>query len=73
MEENEKTKLTLTHAGVTMTWEGPWDAGLEDILDGLVGCLRGVTFGEWIGEGMKDWLEDRYYELFENKEEKGEA
>lgn len=73
MEENAKTKLTLTHSGVTMTWEGPWDADLNDILDGLVGCLRGVTFGEWIGEGIKNWLEDRYDELFEIPEEEKEA
>jgi len=67
--ENEKTKLTLKHGGVTMTWEGPWDADLSDIMSGLVGCLRGVTFGDWVVEGIRDWAEEQ---LPEDETSKGD-
>lgn len=46
--EDEKTKLTLSQGGTTMTWEGDSAAGLTEILDGFIGCLRGLTFGEWV-------------------------
>ena len=59
MEENKQlTRLTLEHAGTKMTWEGSWDAGLEDIMEGFVGCLRGVTFGEWVVKAIKGWCEE---------------
>ncbi len=59
MCENEQpTKLTLEHAGVKMTWEGNWDAGVDDIMSGFVGCLRGVTFGDWVVQAIKEWCEE---------------
>lgn len=57
MKENSPTKLTLSHADVTMSAELPWDANLNDIMDAFVGCLRGVSFGDWVVEGIKDWCE----------------
>lgn len=57
MEENTPTKLTLEMNGVTMSWEGPWDAGIDDIMEGFVGCLRGLTFGEWVISRIKEWCE----------------
>lgn len=58
MKENSPTKLTLSHGGVTMNAELPWDANLNDIMDVFVGCLRGVTFGDWVVKGIKDWCEE---------------
>lgn len=52
-----------------MTWEGPWDADLSDIMSGLVGCLRGVTFGDWVVEGIRDWVEEQ---LPEDETSKGD-
>ena len=54
----ENTKLSLTHGGYTMTWEGEPGAGLTQILDGFIGCLRGVTFGEWIVSAIKEYCDD---------------
>ena len=58
MEEKEITKLVLEQNGNRMTWEGSWDAGLGDIMAGFVGCLRGLTFGEWVVEAIKEWCEE---------------
>lgn len=58
MKENSPTKLTLSHADVTMSAELPWDANLNDIMDAFVGCLRGVSFGDWVVEGIKGWCEE---------------
>ena len=55
--DNPPTKLTLSHAGITMSAELPWDAGLDDIMEAFVGCLRGISFGEWVVEGIKEWCE----------------
>ena len=41
-----------------MTWEGNWDAGVDDIMSGFVGCLRGVTFGDWVVQAIKEWCEE---------------
>lgn len=56
--ENKPTKLTLEHYD-TMTWEGGWDAGIEDIMNGLVGCLAGCGFYlPHIYAGIRDWLDE---------------
>lgn len=54
----ENTKLSLTHGGYTMTWEGEPGADLTQILDGFIGCLRGVTFGEWVVSAIKEYCDD---------------
>lgn len=56
--ENKPTRLTLEQNGHKMTWEGNWDANLDDIMAGFVGCLRGITFGEWVIESIKEWCEE---------------
>lgn len=58
MKENSPTKLTLTHADVTMSAELPWDANLDDIMTVFVGCLKGVSFGDWVVKSIKDWCEE---------------
>lgn len=58
MKENSPTKLTLTHADVTMSAELPWDANLDDIMTAFVGCLKGVSFGDWVVKSIKDWCEE---------------
>ena len=58
MNKNTPTKLTLEHAGNKMTWEGSWDAGLEDIMPGFVGCLRGIGFGDWIIDFIRNWCNE---------------
>lgn len=57
MKENSPTKLTLSHADVTMSAELPWDANLDDIMTAFVGCLKGVSFGDWVVGSIKDWCE----------------
>lgn len=57
-DRDEKTKLVLTHCGNTITWEGSPDAGLTEILNGFIGCLRGVTFGEWVIRGIRDYCNE---------------
>ena len=47
--------------------EGPYsrmikaikDAGLEDIMYAFVGCLRGLTWGSWLVESIRDWCNDQ--------------
>lgn len=59
MEKNDKTVLTLEQNGVKMTWEGSWDADLDEILNGFVSCLRGITFGDWVVKAIRDWAEEQ--------------
>ena len=59
MDKNTPTKLTLEHAGNKMTWEGSWDAGLEDIMPGFEGCLIGIGFGDWIIDFIRNWCNER--------------
>jgi len=58
MERNEPTKLTLKHYN-EMSWEGPWDANLGDLMTAFVGCLRGVGFGEWVVRSIRDWCNEQ--------------
>lgn len=55
--ETKPTKLTLEHGSGKMSWEGPWDASLNDIMEGFIGCLRGITFGDWVVKSIKEWCE----------------
>lgn len=59
MEEENKTVLSLEHGGVTVKVELPWDADLDQIMYAFVGCLRGVSFGDWVVEHIKDWCEEQ--------------
>lgn len=69
MEGNKKTILTLEQNGVKMTWEGSWDADLDQIMYGFIGCLRGITFGDWVISHIKDWCEEQLPEGWEEDED----
>ena len=56
--DNPPTKLTLSHGSVTMSAELPWDVDLDDLMTAFVGCLRGVSFGDWVTKAIKDWCEE---------------
>ena len=58
--ENKPTRLTLEHYD-KMVWEGSWDSGLEEIMNGFLGCLIGVGFTnqDIVLEHIRDWAEDR--------------
>ena len=58
MNEERKTILTLEHMGHKMTWEGDECADLESIMTGFVGCLRGISFGDWVVKHIKEWCEE---------------
>lgn len=68
MQENQPTKITISQNNTTMSAELPWDACLDDIMDAFVGCLRGISFGEWVIGGIKEWAEDRMPESDEDTE-----
>lgn len=57
--EENKTKLTLSQGDITMTWEGPWDSGINEIMEGFIGCLRGITFGDWVISLIADWCDEQ--------------
>lgn len=61
IRDNEKTILSLEHAGYKHTSELPWDASLDDIFDSLYGLCTAATFRpESVLDGMKEWLENKY-------------
>ena len=66
MQNEDKTVLTLSQYGKEMRWTGPEDSGLDDIMEGFLGCLRGITFGEWCIRYIRDWCDEH---LGEEKEE----
>lgn len=68
MRKYENTKLTVEHIDNKMTWEGNWDADLDAIMEGFVGCLRGIGFGDWVIESIKDWCMEQLPEELEEKQ-----
>lgn len=66
--ENPPTKLSISHHNTTMSAELPWDADLDTIMEAFVGCLRGITFGDWVVKGIKEWCEEHLPEEEENEE-----
>lgn len=66
--ENKKTSLKITSwTGEEMTWEGPWDSNVEDILNGLYGMMVGLTWQpETVVTEMYEWAKEK---LPENQDE----
>ena len=58
-DRENKTVLTLTQYGNEMRWTGSEDAGLDDIMAGFLGCLRGITFGDWCIRYIRDWCNEQ--------------
>lgn len=62
--ENEKTILTLTMNGIKMSWEGNWDANMDDLLSAFYGLCVGHTFlPESVIGVMKDFALERMPEI----------
>lgn len=52
-----------------MEAELPWDSSLEDIMTAFVGCLRGISFGDWVVKGIRDWCNDQLLDEDEDEDE----
>lgn len=53
-------KITMSAYDVTTSWENIYnDITIEEILKGVVSCLRGLTFSEnTIVEGIANYLDE---------------
>ena len=52
-----------------MEAELPWDSSLDDIMPAFVGCLMGMTFGDWVVRGIRNWCNDQLQDEDEDEEE----
>ena len=52
-------KLSLSQGDLKMEAELPWDSSLDEIMTAFVGCLRGMTFGDWVVKGIRNWCNDQ--------------
>ena len=62
-------KLSLSQGDLKMEAELPWDSSLDEIMTAFVGCLRGISFGDWVVKGIKDWCNDQLLEKDEDEDE----
>lgn len=62
-------KLSLSQGDRKMEAELPWDSSLEDIMTAFVGCLRGMTFGDWVVKSIRDWCNDQLLDEDEDEDE----
>ena len=51
-------KLSLSQGDLKMEAELPWDSSLDEIMTAFVGCLRGISFGDWVVKGIRDWCNE---------------
>ena len=51
-------KLSLSQGDRKMEAELPWDSSLDEIMPAFVGCLMGMSFGDWVVKGIRDWCND---------------
>ena len=55
----ENFKLTMEAFGRKVTYEIHEDVTITEVLDGIVSCLRGLTFYEsTIIDGIKDYIKE---------------
>ena len=52
-------QLSLSQGDLKMEAELPWDSNLDDIMTAFVGCLIGMTFGDWVVKSIRDWCNDQ--------------
>lgn len=58
--ENNKTIISLEHAGYKHTSELPWDANLDDLLNAFFGlCVSATFYPNNILECMKEFAEEK--------------
>ena len=62
-------KLSLSQRDLKMEAELPWDSGLDDIMTAFVGCLRGISFGDWVVKSIRDWCNDQLPNEDEDEDE----
>lgn len=62
-------KLSFSQGGMKMEAELPGDSNLDDIMSAFVGCLRGMTFGDWVVKSIRDWCNDQLLDEDENEDE----
>ena len=62
-------KLSLSQGDLKMEAELPWDSNLDDIMTAFVGCLRGMTFGDWVVKSIRDWCNDQLPNEDEDEDE----
>ena len=57
---SEPTKIIMSSYDTTVSWEVPYsDVSLSKMIDGIVGCLIGLTFQkESIIEVFKEYVEE---------------
>ena len=57
----EKTKITFETDDRKITYELPWDVGMEQLLDTFYSGCIGLTFcPETILSGMRDYVAERH-------------
>lgn len=70
MFDEKPTIFSLEHGGKKITFELPWDAGMQDLLDAFYTMCTHVTFcPSTIVNGMKEFVEYKEEEFIEYKEE----
>lgn len=62
-------KLSLSQGDLKMEAELPWDSSLDEIMTAFVGCLRGMTFGDWVVKSIRDWCNDQLLDEDEDEDE----
>lgn len=62
-------KLSLSQGDLKMEAELPWNSSLDEIMSAFVGCLRGMTFGDWVVKGIRNWCNDQLQDEDEDEDE----
>ena len=62
-------KLSLSQGDLKMEAELPWDSSLDEIMTAFVGCLRGISFGDWVVKGIRDWCNEHLPNEDEDEDE----
>lgn len=56
--DDDPLKLSLSQGDLKMEAELPWDSSLDEIMTAFVGCLGGISFGDWVVKGIRDWCNE---------------
>ena len=67
--DEQPLKLSLSQGDLKMEAELPWDSSLGEIMPAFVGCLMGMTFGDWVVKGIRDWCNDQLQYEDEDEDE----
>lgn len=62
-------KLSLSQGDLKMEAELPWDSSLDEIMPAFIGCLRGISFGDWVVKGIRDWCNEHLPNEDEDEDE----